>query len=102
MPQDVIAALFPGDSADLLPRYAEGARRFRESGGTAPERVVVAHSADGLVVNLVWGEGTDHEHFGRHMLGLLDELGLPFPRLSHGTLATASWDALSSVSPDSA
>ena len=31
---------------------------------------------------------------GRQMLDLLDELGLPFPTVQHGTLATTSWEAL--------
>jgi hypothetical protein len=96
MAQDVIALLFAGDSKALLPNYAEGARRFQQSGGTPPEDIVVAHSPEGLLVTLVWGEGVDHETFGRHMLGLLGELGLPFPRISHGTLETSSWTALTS------
>lgn len=94
MPQDVIALMFPGNSEELLPRYAEGARRYRDNGGTAPEQVVVAHGDEGLLVSLVWGEGVSHELFGRHMLGLLTELDLPFPRVDHGTVATSSWDSL--------
>jgi hypothetical protein len=92
--QDVIALLFPGNSDELLPRYAEAARRFRDSGGTAPEHIVVAHGEDGLLISLVWGPDVSHELLGRHMLGLLTELGLPFPRVNHATLATDSWDAL--------
>ena len=94
MSQDVINLLFPGDSRALLPRYAEGARRFRDNGGTAPEQIVLAHSDEGLHVTLVWGEGISHELLGRHMLGLLDELGMPFPKVNHGTLATTSWESL--------
>lgn len=97
MAQDVIALLFAGDSKALLPNYAEGARSFGQSGGTAPEHIVVAHSPEGLLVTLVWGDGVDHEKFGRHMLGLIGELGLPFPRVNHGTLETSSWTALTAA-----
>lgn len=97
MAQDVITLLFPGDSQELLPRYAEGVRRFRESGGTAPEQLTIAHNDEGLQVNLVWPEGVDHQLLGNHMRGLLDELALPFPRASHGTLATTSWEELTGL-----
>ena len=97
MAQDVINILFAGDSHDLLPRYAEGVRRFTENGGTPPEQVVVAHCDEGLHVTLVWGEGIDHELLGRHMGGLIGELGLPMPRVDHGTLETTSWSALTSL-----
>lgn len=94
MAQDVVNLLFAGSSEDLLPRYAEGVRRFVDTGGPAPEQVVIAHGDDGLHVTLVWGEGVDHERLGRFMMGLLGELGLPMPTVSHGTLATASWNQL--------
>ena len=94
MNQDVINLLFAGNSADLLPRYAEGVRQFRNTGGEAPEHLVIAHSDEGLHVTLVWGEGIDHELLGHFLLGKLDELGLPRPRVNHGTLAMTSWDAL--------
>lgn len=97
MAQDVINLLFPGDSSDLLARYAEGVRQFNRTGGRAPEQVVIAHSGAGLNVTLVWGEGVDHELLGRFMLSRIDDLGLPFPQVSHGTLATTSWDALTEV-----
>jgi hypothetical protein len=97
MTQDVVNLLFAGDSHALLPRYAEGARRYRAGGGTAPEQVVIAHCDAGLHVTLVWGEGVNHEELGRHMLGLLQELEMPFPRVDHGTLATASWESLTAV-----
>jgi hypothetical protein len=97
MTQDVINLLFPGDSNELLPRYAEGVRRFAETGGVAPEQVVVAHSEQGLRVTLVWGEGIDHELLGRFMLGSLGELGLPMPRVDHASLAAVSWDALAGL-----
>lgn len=91
MAQDVVNLLFPGSSDDLLPRYAEGVRRFVDTGGPAPEQIVIAHTGEGLQVTLVWGEGVDHEQLGHFMLGRLGELGLPRPTASHGTLATASW-----------
>lgn len=94
MAQDVINLLFAGDSHDMLTRYAEGARRYREAGGTAPEQFTAALSDEGLLVSLVWAEGVSHEGLGRHMIGMLDELGLPFPRVSHGELALTSWDTL--------
>lgn len=97
MTQEVINALFAGDSAELLPRYAEGIRRFVDAGGTPPEQVVVAHAADGLHVTLLWGEGVSHEVLGTHMRGLIGELGLPLPTVSHGTLAAASWDELTAA-----
>lgn len=97
MAQDVVTLLFAGDSADLLPRYADGVRQFRDTGGVAPEHLVVAHGDQGLNVTLVWGEGVDHELLGRFLLGRLDQLGLPMPRVDHGTLATTSWDALAGV-----
>jgi hypothetical protein len=43
------------------------------------------------MVTLVWGEGVDHEQLGRHMLGLLAQLGLPRPQATHGELVTTSW-----------
>lgn len=94
MAQDVINLLFPGDSHELLPRYAAGVGRFRDEGGTAPQDLVIAHSEQGLHVTLVWGEGVDHELLGRFLFGRLAELGLPMPQVNHGTLATNSWDAL--------
>lgn len=97
MAQDVINLLFPGDSDDLLPRYAGGVRQFSETGGTAPEHLVVAHSDAGLHVTLVWGDGVDHELLGHFLLGRLGELGLPRPEVNHGTLATTSWDALAAL-----
>lgn len=93
MAQEVINALFAGDSHDLLPRYAEGIRRFREAGGIPPEQFAVAHTDEGLHVTLVWGEGISHGLLGNHMRGVIGELGLPLPSVSHGTLATTSWDA---------
>jgi hypothetical protein len=97
MAQDVINALFPGDSHDLLTRYSEGVRRFREAGGTPPEHAILAHTEAGLHVTLVWGEGIDHALLGNHMRGLLGELGLPMPRVIHGDLATTSWESLAPV-----
>jgi hypothetical protein len=97
MAQDVVNLLFAGDSVDLLPRYAAGARRYREAGGQAPEQVVVAHCDAGLHVTLVWPEAVSHEQLGRHMLDSLEELGLSFPRLDHGTLASASWESLTAA-----
>jgi hypothetical protein len=94
MAQDVINALFGGDSRELLPRYAEGVRRFADAGGTPPEQVLVAHSPEGLHVTLLWGEGVSHEVLGAHMRGLIAELGLPLPQVNHGTLAAASWTEL--------
>ena len=94
MAQEVINALFAGDSEELLPRYAEGLRRFVDAGGTPPEQLVVAHSPQGLHVTLVWGEGISHELLGTHMRGLIGELGLPMPSVVHGALAAASWDEL--------
>lgn len=94
MAQDVVNLLFPGDSRALLPCYAEGLREFSQTGGTPPERLVIAHSEEGLHVTLVWGEGVDHELLGRFLLGRLDKLGLPRPQVVHGTLATTSWKSL--------
>ncbi|WP_460786360.1 hypothetical protein [Nocardioides maradonensis] len=97
MAQDVINALFSGDSEELIPRYAEGIRRFVDAGGTPPEQLVVAHSPQGLHVTLVWGEGVSHELLGTHMRGLIGELGLPMPSVVHGTLATTSWEDLTAA-----
>ena len=94
MAQEVINALFTGDSQDLFPRYAEGIRRFRAADGTPPEQVVIAHTDEGLHVTLVWGEGVSHDILGTHMRSLIGELGLPMPRGNHGTLATTSWSSL--------
>ncbi|MGN6722501.1 MAG: hypothetical protein ACTHJM_07805 [Marmoricola sp.] len=94
MAQEVINALFAGDSHDLFPRYAEGIRRFRAAGGVAPEQLAIAHSDEGLRVTLVWGDGISHGLLGNHMRGVIDELGLPLPEVSHGTLATTSWESL--------
>lgn len=91
MAQDVVSLLFAGDSRALLPLYQDGVRRYHESGHPSPEALVVAHGAEGLMVTLVWGDGVDHEQLGRHMLGLITELGLPRPRATHGELVTASW-----------
>jgi hypothetical protein len=91
MAQDVVSLLFAGDSRTLLPLYQDGVRRFRQSGGTAPECLVVAHGEEGLMVTLVWGDDVDHEQLGRHMLAAISELGLPRPRATHGHLATTSW-----------
>ena len=96
MAQEVINALFAGNSQELLPRYAEGIRRFREAGGVAPEQFTVAHSDEGLHVTLVWGDGIGHELLGNHMRGLIGELGLPLPQVNHGTLATTSWESFGS------
>lgn len=98
MAQEVINLLFPGDSNDLLPRYAAGVRQFTDSGGVPPQQIVIAHGEQGLHVTLVWGEGIDHELLGHFMLHRLDELGLPRPQASHGTLATASWHSLTATS----
>jgi hypothetical protein len=98
MAQDVINLLFPGDSTDLLRRYADGVRQFRENGGAAPESLVVGHSDEGLHVTLVWGEGVDHELLGRFLLARLADLGLPRPQVNHGSLATTSWDELTATS----
>ncbi|MGN6162245.1 MAG: hypothetical protein ACTHOG_11170 [Marmoricola sp.] len=95
MAQDVINALFAGDSRDLLPRYADGVARYQSASGPAPEQVVIAHSDAGLHVTLVWPEGVSHEVLGNHMRGLIAELGLPLPEVNHGTLATTSWESLS-------
>lgn len=94
MVQDVINLLFAGDSHDMLAKYAEGARRYRESGGAAPEHFTAALTDEGLLISLIWPEGVSHEGLGRHMLDMLDELGLPFPRVSHGELALTSWETL--------
>jgi hypothetical protein len=91
MAQDVVSLLFAGDSRTLLPRYQDGVRRYRENGGPAPERLVVAHGEDGLMVTLVWGDGVDHEQLGRHMLAMIADLGLPRPQAAHGDLVTTSW-----------
>ena len=91
MAQDVISLVFPGEPRQLLDRYAEGARRWQHAGRVAPENIVVAAANDGLLVTLVWGEGVDHHDFGSHMLGLLDELGLPFPNVTHAEVFTDSW-----------
>lgn len=98
MTQEVINALFAGDSHDLLPRYAEGIRRFQAQGGPAPEQFILAHGPEGLHVTLVWPVGISHEVLGTHMRSLIGELGLPLPQVNHGTLATASWVALAEVS----
>lgn len=101
MAQDVVNLLFAGDSRDLLKRYADGVRLFSQTGGTAPEQLVIAHSDDGLHVTLVWGEGVDHELLGRFLLGRLEDLGLPRPQVIHGTLATTSWGSLTALDADS-
>jgi hypothetical protein len=98
MAQDVVSLLFAGDSRTLLPLYQDGVRRYRESGGTAPERLVVAHGEQGLMVTLVWGDGVDHEQLGRHMLSVIGELGLPRPQATHGDLVTTSWADLAASS----
>ncbi len=94
MSLDVVTLLFPGNSAQLLPRYAEAAHRFRDGGSTGPDQTIVAHTDDGLLVVLVWGQGVGHDRFGAHVQGLLGELELPFPRVDHGTLAADSWETL--------
>lgn len=94
MSKDVVSLVFPGESHELLLRYAEGAAAWRRQGGTDPDAAVIAHGEDGLMVTLVWGEGIDHEGFGRHMLSSLQNLDLPFPRIAHGKLSTTSWDDL--------
>jgi hypothetical protein len=91
MAQDVVSLLFAGDSRTLLPLYQDGVRRYRDSGGPSPERLVVAHGEEGLMVTLVWGDGFDHEQLGHHMLTLIAELGLPRPQATHGDLVTTSW-----------
>ena len=97
MSQDVVTLLFPGDSAQLLPRYAEAAHRFRDGGNPSPDQTIVAHTDDGLLVVLVWGQGVNHDRLGAHVQGLLGELELPFPRVDHGTLAVDSWETLTLV-----
>lgn len=94
MSQDVVSLLFPGDSADLLPAYAGGARSWHASGMPAPDVAVVAHADQGLLVTLVWGEGMDHHEFGAHMLTLVQSGELPRPQVQHGVLATQDWAAL--------
>jgi hypothetical protein len=94
MAKDVVSLIFPGDAADLLPRYTEAARRWD---GLRPEQAVIAHGDNGLMVTVVWGEGIAHDLLGKHMVGLLEELGLPFPQVQHGTLAAASWEQLVST-----
>lgn len=101
MAQDVVNLLFPGDSRDLLERYADGVRQFSQDGGTPPEQLVIAHADEGLHVTLVWGEGVDHELLGHFLLGRLGELGLPRPQVVHGTLATSSWESLSALAAGS-
>jgi hypothetical protein len=91
MAQDVVSLLFAGDTRVLLPLYQDGVRRYRASAGPSPERLVVAHGDDGLMVTLVWGDGVNHDQLGRHMLALIGELGLPRPHATHGDLVTTSW-----------
>ena len=91
MTQDVVSLVFPGDSADLLPRYEEGLRRYVRRGGTAPQQILVSHGEEGLMVTLVWPDGVSHEVLGDFMRASIAELGLPFPRADHGTLAATSW-----------
>lgn len=97
MAQDVINLVFVGDSQELLHRYAEGISQFHAAGGTPPEQLVIAHSDEGLRVTLVWGDSVDHELLGHFLLERLDQLGLPRPQVSHGTLATTSWDSLTAA-----
>ena len=97
MAQDVVNLLFPGDARQLLPRYAEGTSQFSRAGGTPPEMLVVAHTTEGLHVTLVWGEGVDHEHLGQFLLSRLEQLDLPRPQVSHGTLAMTSWQQLTAA-----
>ena len=94
MAKEVISLLFEGDAPTLLAGYREGVRRYRESGAAAPEQIIVAESSEGLMVTLVWGESVDHEGLGRFMRGVIEELGLPLPRPTHGTLSTNSWTQL--------
>ncbi|GAC1524724.1 MAG: hypothetical protein NVS3B1_12850 [Marmoricola sp.] len=97
MAQEVINALFAGDSQELLPRYAAGIQRFQSAGGPVPEQVAIAHSPEGLHVTLIWPEGVSHEVLGTHMRGLIRELGLPLPQVNHGTLVTTSWASLAQL-----
>ncbi|MDL9979002.1 hypothetical protein [Microbacterium candidum] len=91
MAQDVVSLLFAGDPSDLFPRYEEGLRRYT---GPAPEQILVSHGEEGLMVTLVWPDGVSHETLGEFMRASIGDLGLPFPRADHGTLAASSWPVL--------
>jgi hypothetical protein len=94
MSSETVLLKFEGDSGELLPRYREGVRRWVDAGGASPETVSVSAGEDGLLVFLSWSAEVGHEPFGRHMLGSIKELGLPFPRVDHGAQVASSWPEL--------
>jgi len=101
MAQQATIVRFPGNPDDLIPRYAEGLRRFSAAHpDIRPETMFLGRSdatPNALVVVLLWPPGVDHGVLGGFLLPHLKELGLERPSVDHLTVGTVGFDAISSV-----
>jgi hypothetical protein len=98
MAREATVVRFAGDPERLLPRYAEGLRRFAAAHPSLrPDALFVSQSdaaPDALVAVLLWPEGVDHGVLGGFLLPQLKELGLERPTVEHLTVLGAGFDAV--------
>ncbi len=101
MAQDATIVRFPGNPDDLIPRYAEGLRRFSVAHpGIRPATIFLGRSdvtENALVVVVLWPQGIDHGVLGDFLLPQLKELGLERPSVDHLAVETVGFDAISSA-----
>lgn len=95
MADEAVIAFFDGDPEQLGPRYRAAASRYQARDGAAvPSAAYLMEHADGIAVVLLWPPEPGHEPFGTYMQSVIDELGLPFPRITHLDVADASWSEI--------
>jgi hypothetical protein len=101
MTREASIVRFPGDPQQLMPRYAEGLRRFGAAHPhTRPEVIFVGRSdqtPNALVAILLWPEGVSHGLIGEFLLPLLKELGLERPTVDHLSVGPVGFDAVAAV-----
>ena len=101
MAQEASIVRFPGDPDQLMPRYAEGLRRFGAAHpNVRPEVIFVGQSdqtPNALVAILLWPEGVSHGLIGGFLLPLLKELGLERPAVDHLSVGPVGFDAATAV-----
>jgi hypothetical protein len=98
MAQDATIVRFAGDPDQLMPRYAEGLRRFAAAHPTLrPQTIFVARSDESpgaLVAVVLWPEGVDHGTLGGFLIPQLKELGLERPTVEHLSAVGVGFDAI--------
>jgi hypothetical protein len=87
---------FGGDADDLLPRYLNVVKRWREDEATKHHSppLMAAHmkTEDGLLVMNLFATDEDHKNFGEKLGPHLEAEGITRPWIEHYPIAHLGWE----------